>query len=64
MKIDLQSPTSIVIEIKGGKKFRIQTEGLVSEHLYIKREDDTILSVSGFTDRTVKLGQFRDIKVG
>lgn len=64
MKINIQSPTSIVIEIKEGKKFRVQTESLVSEHLYIGREDESPISVSGFTDRTVKLGEFKDIKVG
>ncbi len=63
MKIDVKSSSRIIIEIANGKKYEISTEELVSGHLYVRHEDQSNISVEGFTDRTVKLGQFKDIKV-
>jgi len=63
MKIDVKSSTRIVIEITNGQRYEVSTEELVPSHLFIRHEDQSNMSVSGFTDRTVELGQFKDIKV-
>lgn len=63
MKIDMKSSNRIVIELNNGKKYDISTEELVSGHLYVRSEDGDHITVSGFTDRAVELGTFRDIKI-
>ena len=63
MKIDVKSSSRIIIEIDNGKKYEVSTEEVVSGHLYVRREDQSNISVEGFTDRTVELGTFKDIKI-
>lgn len=63
MKIDVKSSWRVVIEIGNGEKYEISTEEVVSGHIFIRHEDQSNISVEGFTDRTVELGTFKDIKI-
>lgn len=63
MIIHLRSATCVVIELTNGKKYKIQAEEMIPEHLFIASEDEFNIAVEGFTDRTVKLGYFKGIKI-